>query len=127
MEMKQVSTKLTVVSPLETLASCVAFLPLVDASGVLPKYHIPARFVTLIPREMPASQTNNKKRKSLTVAQLLPNAANDLASPASVKSVKSEGSLGLEDGLGGMVNEMGLNDLITTDSLDDFGFDFSEE
>lgn len=42
-----------------------------DAMGTIPKYHIPARFVTLIPREFPSSQppttanpTNNNKRKS---------------------------------------------------------------
>eukprot|EP00934_Nitzschia_sp_Nitz4_P000333 Nitzschia sp. Nitz4//scaffold2_size372955//50269//51997//NITZ4_000368-RA/size372955-snap-gene-0.6-mRNA-1//1//CDS//3329546611//333//frame0 len=28
----------------------------IDATGSIPKYHIPARFVTLIPRELPASQ-----------------------------------------------------------------------
>ena len=36
----------------------------VDASGVLPKYHIPARFVTLIPREFPAAQTNNNNNNN---------------------------------------------------------------
>ncbi|CAB9509276.1 expressed unknown protein [Seminavis robusta] len=99
-----------------------------DHTGVLPKYHIPARFVTLIPREFPAAQTNSKKRKSATQAQA--NTLPDLASPSSVKSMKSEGSLGgsgfLEDGLGGLVDGMGFDDLVTTDSLEDFGFDFSE-
>ena len=38
-----------------------------DETGVIPKYHIPARFVTLIPREFPSAQppsASNKKRKS---------------------------------------------------------------
>ena len=39
-----------------------------DMTGQVPQYHIPARFVTLIPREFPASQVNAganpKKRKS---------------------------------------------------------------
>ena len=42
-----------------------------DETGSIPKYHIPARFVTLIPKEFPSSQppaVNNKahsnKRKS---------------------------------------------------------------
>ena len=38
-----------------------------DETGVIPKYHIPARFVTLIPRELPSAQppsASNKKRKS---------------------------------------------------------------
>jgi hypothetical protein len=100
----------------------------VDASGILPKYHIPARFVTLIPREFPAAQTNSKKRKSTTQTPALPNATtNALDTPSSVKSMKSEASLGLDDGLGGMVNSMGLDDLVTTDSLEDFGFDFTED
>lgn len=37
-----------------------------DEAGVIPTYHIPARFVTLIPREFPSSQPPSKsnKRKS---------------------------------------------------------------
>ena len=35
-----------------------------DVDGVIPQRHIPARFVTLIPREFPASHTHRKKRKS---------------------------------------------------------------
>jgi hypothetical protein len=100
---------------------------------VLPKYHIPARFVTLIPREFPAAQTNSKKRKSITAAQasILPNASTDFASPSSVKSMKSEASLHgsglLDDALDGMVQGMGFGDLDANDSLEDFGFDFNEE
>ena len=101
-----------------------------DPTGVLPKYHIPARFVTLIPREFPAAQTNSKKRKSATAVQasLLPNAANTMGSQQSAKrdSFTAEGLM-QEDGLGGMVNGMNFDDLnMSTDSLDDFGFDFSE-
>lgn len=39
-----------------------------DEAGGIPKYHIPARFVTLIPREFPSSQpppASSKKRKSI--------------------------------------------------------------
>jgi hypothetical protein len=39
-----------------------------DVTGQVPKYHIPARFVTLIPREFPASQSSktiNKRKASL--------------------------------------------------------------
>lgn len=86
--------------------------------------------MTLVPREFPAAQTNSKKRKSVTNAQasLLPNAANTLGSPQSVKreSFTAEGLL-QDDGLGGMVSGMNFDDLnMSTDSLDDFGFDFSE-
>jgi hypothetical protein len=35
-----------------------------DASGNLPQYHIPARFVTLIPREFPASNATTKKKRA---------------------------------------------------------------
>ncbi len=43
-----------------------------DATGMIPKCHIPARFVTLIPREFSSSQppsaNKSNKRKSLTAA-----------------------------------------------------------
>lgn len=78
--------------------------------------------MTLIPKEFPAAQTTKQKRKSATAVQ-----AADLTSPQSVKSeVSLSDAKFLDDGLGGMVNSMGLDDLVTTDSLDDFGFDFSE-
>ena len=93
--------------------------------------------MTLIPREFPAAQTNTststKKRKSATAAQpsTMQHPANDLASPSSVKSMKSEASLqgsGLLDyALDGMVQGMGFGDLDANDSLEDFGFDFNEE
>lgn len=39
-----------------------------DETGTIPKYHIPARFVTLIPKEFPSSQppavNKSNKRKS---------------------------------------------------------------
>jgi hypothetical protein len=35
-----------------------------DESGNLPKYHIPARFVTLIPREFPAANATTKKKRA---------------------------------------------------------------
>lgn len=115
------------------ISQCFPLQPLYlepDPTGVLPKYHIPARFVTLIPREFPAAQTNSKKRKSVTAVQasLLPNAANTMGSSQSVKrdSFTAEGLM-TDDGLGGMVNGMNFDDLnMSTDSLDDFGFDFSE-
>ena len=43
---------------------------LADMTGQVPKYHIPCRFVTIIPREFPASQPPSaagKKRKSSTM------------------------------------------------------------
>ena len=47
-----------------------------DASGQVPKYHIPARFITLIPKEFPASSapttstgnSSGNKRRSSTAA-----------------------------------------------------------
>jgi len=35
-----------------------------DDNGLIPQRHIPARFVTLMPREFPASQTSKMKRKT---------------------------------------------------------------
>ena len=47
-----------------------------DETGTIPKYHIPARFVSLIPKEFPSSQppTVNKsnKRKSSTTTTHTP-------------------------------------------------------
>jgi hypothetical protein len=54
-----------------------------NKQGKLPHYHIPARFVTLIPREFPASQTNPKKRKSST---LLPSSSS-MSSSSSNKRI----------------------------------------
>jgi hypothetical protein len=34
-----------------------------DHTGAIPKCHIPARFVTIIPREFPGAQTTSKKRR----------------------------------------------------------------
>jgi hypothetical protein len=114
---------------------------LLDPTGALPKYHIPARFVTLIPREFPASQTNSKKRKSVTSAQapLLPNASSK-SKRSSVSSTKSNDDnsnnidntdpLLEDDPLGNMIGQMGFDDLMATNSLEDLGefdFDFSED
>lgn len=41
-----------------------------DDKGIVPQRHIPARFVSLIPREFPASKNKNRKRKSATVSTL---------------------------------------------------------
>lgn len=41
-----------------------------DQGGSLPQFHIPARFVTLIPREFPAAQTTKKKKSSKASAVL---------------------------------------------------------
>jgi len=97
-----------------------------DETGVLPKHHIPARFVTLIPREFEASLANNKKRKSLTSAQpsLLPNNASNK------RQSLTDGGSGIgggDDVMDGMVTGMGFDDLnMSADSLEDFGFDFSD-
>jgi hypothetical protein len=48
----------------EDVSDAVVVLALVDASGALPKYHIPGRFVTLIPKEFPASQGETKKKSA---------------------------------------------------------------
>eukprot|EP00980_Cylindrotheca_fusiformis_P001141 scaffold319_cov97-Cylindrotheca_fusiformis.AAC.1 len=46
-----------------------------DATGQVPQYHIPARFVTLIPREFPASQENSGKQ---TKRRTTPKKGNDM-------------------------------------------------
>ena len=105
-----------------------------EPNGAMPKYHIPARFVTIIPKEFPASQTNSKKRKASTTNIPLPG-ANPRASPgaSSKKSGSSNNASNNNndmpgDALDSMIGEMGYADLVSNDSLDDLGhfdFDFS--
>ena len=132
---------LFLVSSMDFITSVCVGSPL-DPTGALPKYHIPARFVTLIPREFPASQTTSKKRKSFTSAQapLLPNATSSKSKRSSVSSTKSSNDdsniidntdpLLEDDPLGNMIGQMGFDDLMATNSLEDLGefdFDFTEE
>ena len=87
-------------------------ITLLDATGQTPKYHIPARFVTLIPREFPAAQTNSNKRKSATAFVPPPygggaQQASAAANPAKRRSLLGDvrGSSG--NALDDMLNEMG--------------------
>ena len=48
-----------------------------DETGSIPRCHIPARFVTLIPREFPGAQAPNKKRRP------------SLESPSNAKTTKT--------------------------------------
>lgn len=74
-----------------------------DATGKMPHYHIPARFVTLIPREFPAAQTQKKKR-SPPVA---------LPPKSSHKKANSD--------LSGFLDEVSYTDLASDIDLDQFG------
>jgi len=56
-------------------------------TGKMPQYHIPARFVTLIPKEFPAAQNPNKKRKASTAASSL---ASQLANPKPSKRANNQ-------------------------------------
>ena len=57
----------------DTLFSSLHFI---DATGQVAKYHIPARFVTQIPREFPASQANTAANKNKRKGGPLPAASN---------------------------------------------------
>jgi hypothetical protein len=83
-----------------------------DVTGQVPKYHIPARFVTLIPREFPASQsskTTNKRK-----ASLLPG-----ANPA--KRAKQD-----DDPLGDMFSDMDFQGGESLDNFDALDLDFNK-
>mmetsp|Transcript_25593 Transcript_25593/g.37810 ORF Transcript_25593/g.37810 Transcript_25593/m.37810 type:complete len:600 (+) Transcript_25593:51-1850(+) len=56
-------------------------------TGKMPQYHIPARFVTLIPKEFPAAQNPNKKRKASTTASSL---ASQLTNPKPNKRANNQ-------------------------------------
>lgn len=43
-----------------------------DDDGTVPQRHIPARFLTLIPREMKSSQNKKKRRKSTNASSTMP-------------------------------------------------------
>ena len=81
-----------------------------DESGNLPKYHIPARFVTLIPREFPASNNTSKKKRTIEPIK------------RNVKKHKREGSS--DSALNEMISEMAYGDNPNSDlDLDQFDLD----
>jgi SGF29 tudor-like domain len=85
-----------------------------DASGKMPSCHIPARFVTLIPREFPGAQP--------------PSAAAASAAAGSGKSNKRRhsflGDVTQGDPLNGLLDEMDFEgELPGLDGFDDLDFD----
>lgn len=76
-----------------------------DESGNLPKYHIPARFVTLIPRDFPAANTTSKKKNT--------------TEPIARKSVKHKRQGSSDSALNDMISEMAYSDL-PNQGLDQF-------
>ena len=95
------------------VVSCLLILDfcLSDATGQTPKYHIPARFVTLIPKEFPAAQTNPNKRKSATAFAPPPYGAAQKAAgasnPAKRRSLLGDVGGGTGDALDDMLTEIG--------------------
>jgi hypothetical protein len=83
-----------------------------DVTGQVPKYHIPARFVTLIPREFPASQsskTTNKRKPPL------------LSGMNPAKRAKQD-----DDPLGDMFSDMDFQGEESLDNFDALDLDFNK-
>lgn len=83
----------------------------IDMTGSLPKCHVPARFVVLIPREFPASNipsSTDKKRAS----------ASKQVSPSDPKPANKRGSKKSDDTSEG---DLALNHMITEMAYGGFG------
>ncbi len=90
-----------------------------DANGALPQCHVPARFVTLIPREYPASQPpssnkSTKASKAKSTKTTLSQPELDASHNASIAAAASA-ALGLDP----LVDDLDLDDGL----FDDLGFD----
>jgi hypothetical protein len=96
-------------------------------TGKLPQYHIPARFVTLIPKEFPAAQNPNRKRKSTSLPKGTAKRSKSTTSVASSRQQnKHKRSASTDSALNNMLDEIAYGDLNGDDlALDQFdlGFD----
>jgi SGF29 tudor-like domain len=103
----------------------------VDAfTGKLPQYHIPARFVTLIPREFPGSSQTQKKRKVTNPGFTF--AFNDNGKGSSKRAVnmpKHKRGPSSDSALNEMLDEMSYGDMNGEFNLDqvNMGFDLKQE
>lgn len=106
-----------------------------DPSGDLPKWHIPARFVTLIPKEFPSSQATGSKqgsKKRASTSSAAPK-LNDKAAPKRKNSRGSNSSDARKRLNSADSSDSALNNMITElaggmdeDDLD-FNLGFTEE
>jgi hypothetical protein len=104
---------------------------MVDAAGSVPQYHIPARFVTLIPREFPASQPNvvggkNTNKRKSAPSPLPPPPAGHTGPATKRSKPRSDSDLALNN----MLTEMAYGGSQQGGGLDNFDsldLDFDKE
>ena len=90
-------------------------------TGLIPQCHIPARFVTLIPREFPASQANNNSTTTTTTTKVrMTNSRKRKASAV----VQSAAAAMLDDPMNGVLDDMTFDGgLPGLEGFDDLDFD----
>ncbi|KAI2511495.1 SGF29 tudor-like domain [Fragilaria crotonensis] len=97
-------------------------------TGKMPHYHIPARFVTLIPREFPGASQNPKKRKSATSASIIPGSevgkGGKRGSSNSVSVAKHKRGPSSDSALNDMLDEIDYGDINEELDLDQFELEF---
>jgi len=104
-----------------------------DAKGAMPQYHIPARFVTPIPREFPSSQVTKSKKKSALLPPKSSSGSSGSKRSSSKKSRSKEpnNNNDHDEALNDMISEMAYGDFTTDatglenfeefDSMEDLG------
>lgn len=100
-----------------------------DQGGALPQHHIPARFVTLIPREFPSAQITKKKRNppassSTTLESGSSEPTTSKAKRGSV--VRERKSSGTNKAKGGADHKPGVSDDTLNDMLSEMAYEFGE-
>lgn len=94
-----------------------------DETGSIPRCHIPARFVTLIPREFHGAQAQNKKRRpSLESPPSNAKTSKATASGATAPPPKATAAPEMEDPLNGL-GEMPFDDMPALGDFDELDFD----
>jgi hypothetical protein len=97
-------------------------------TGKMPHYHIPARFVTLIPREFPGASQNLKKRKSGTASSIVPvgegGKGGKRGSSNSINVAKHKRGPSSDSALNDMLDEIDYGDINEELDLDQFELEF---
>ena len=93
-------------------------------TGLIPQCHIPARFVTLIPREFPASQANNNNRSSTTTTTTTKVRTTNSRKRKASAVVQSAAAAMLDGPMNGVLDDMTFDGgLPGLEGFDDLDFD----
>lgn len=95
-------------------------------TGKMPQYHIPGRFVTLIPREFPGAAQNQKKRKA-TAPPMAPPMSGGIKGAKRSGSVKHKRGPSSDSALNDMLEEIPYSDIGGDLDLDPFELEFDDK